>query len=209
VVISDPPTSTPRKATAEKNGKQPVSPPTPLKTALKRTPPPCSQPPQREHFARAIASASALTPRWNYDLQPTADEEEEEEEEHSPLSDVDDADVFPSPLVTSQRWARPESFQHEAVADALAEETAAADWSGALKQAERVRYVGKGKGRMVDVRPRPARYHGRRVVAEAPVVGVAGNRRDTLVGERVPGAWPLDEVEGSKRPVVAISGLHR
>ena len=69
--------------------------------------------------------------------------------------------------------------------------------------------MGKGKGRMVDVMPRPARYHGRRAVAEAPVVGATGGRRDTLVGERVPGAWPLDEVSGSKRPVVAISGLHR
>lgn len=156
MVVSGPPTSTPRKATAEKK-KHPVSPPSPLKTALKRPSPPCSQPPQREHFTCAVTAASALTPCRNYTSLPTADEEEEEQEEgeeRSPLSDVDDTDVFPSPQITSKRWARPGSLRHEAVADALAEETAAADWAGTLKQAERVRYVGKGKGRMVDVTPR-------------------------------------------------------
>ncbi|GAB7334742.1 hypothetical protein MBLNU13_g06674t1 [Cladosporium sp. NU13] len=205
VVISEPPDSTPRMAiTEKKKKKQPVSPP---KTALKWPSPPCSKP-QKEHFARAITAASALAPRRGHPSPPISENgEEEEEEDQSPLSDVDDADLFPSPLLADERWARPEEPQHEAVADALAEETAAADWAGALKQAERVQYVGKGKGRVVDVKARPARYHGRRVGAEeAPV---ADERRDTLVGERVPGAWPLDEVSESKRPVIAISGLHR
>ena len=90
------------------------------------------------------------------------------------------------------------------------DETAAADWAGALKQVERVKYVGKGKGRVVNVKARPVRCHGIRVVVVVVVdAHVARDRRDTLVGERVPGAWPLDEVSGSKRPVVAISGLHR
>ena len=215
VVISAPPNSIPREATAEKK-KQPVSPPSPLKTALKRASPPCSQP-QREHFARTITAASAQTPCRKHTSPPATGEAEEAEEEaeHSPLSDVSDADLFPSPLATSERWARPEELvQHEAVADALAEETAAADWAGALKQAERVRYVGKGKGKVVDVKARPARYRGRKMAVEAPVVGVVGERRDTLVEERgvggwVPGAWSVVEELGSKRPVVAISGLHR
>lgn len=212
VVISGPPYSILRKATAE-NKKQPISPP---KAALKRT-----SPPQKEHFAlaRAIASssASALPLRQlRYSPPIAAAEEAEAEEEPSPLPSLSDTDLFPSPLLTSERWARPGEPQHGAVADAVAEETAAADWSGALKKAERVQYVDKGKGRMVDVkRPRPARYHGKWKVAQGPVGGAAGEggaRRDTLVvGEgRGPGAaWPLADGEGSKRPVVAISELRR
>jgi hypothetical protein len=213
VVISGPPYSPLRKATAE-NKKQPISPPKPV---LKRTSPPCSTP-EEEHIVRAIASssASALPLRQVRYSPPIAEVvEQEEEEEPSPVPSLD-ADVFPSPLVTSERWARPGELQHEAVADAVAEETAAADWSGALKKADRVQYVGKGKGRMVDVkRPRPARYHGKWKVAQGPVGGAAGEggaRRDTLVvGEgRGPGAaWPLADGEGSKRPVVAISELRR
>lgn len=211
MVISGPPLSPPRKPTAE-NKKQPISPP---KAALKRT-----SPPQKEHFALAIASASASVPRpRQLRYSPpiaTAEEQDEGKEEPSPLPSLSDTDLFPSPLVTSERWARPGEPQHEAVADAVAEESAAADWSGTLEKAERVQYVGKGKGRMVDVkRPRPARYHGKWKVAQGPVVGAVGEggaRRDTLVvGEgRAPGAaWPLADGEGSKRPVVAISELRR
>lgn len=216
VVISGPPYSPPRKSTAEK--KQPISLP---KSALKRASPPHCSTPQEEHIARAIASASASAsvprPRQIRYSPPIAEEaEEDEDDKPSPLPSLSDADLFPSPHVTSERWTRPREPQHEAIADAVAEETAAADWSGALKKAERVEYVGKGKGRMVDVkRPRPARYHGQWKVAQGLFGGDAGEggaRRDTLVvGEgRGPGAaWPLADGEGSKRPVVAISELRR
>jgi hypothetical protein len=213
VVISGPPYSIPRKATAEK--KQPISPPKPV---LKRASLPRSTP-QEEHIVRAIASASAPAPRprqLRYSLPVAVAEEAEAEEEPSHLPSLSDADLFPSPLATNDRWARPREPQHEAVADAVAEETAAADWSGALQKADRVQYVGKGKGRMVDVkRPRPARYHGKWKVAQGPVVGAYGEggaRRDTLVvgeGRGLGAAWPLADGEGSKRPVVAISELRR
>jgi hypothetical protein len=155
------------------------------------------------------------------------EDEEEEEEDSSPFDEVDDADLFPSPLVTSKRWARPQTELHEAVADAIAEEEAAANWSGSLEQTERVQYVDKGKAKVVDVcEKKPSRYRGSpATVAERPVSGSGApggemTRRDTLdedkgkgrVGgdvKRVSSPWPLADGSGSRGPVVAISGLRR
>jgi hypothetical protein len=196
VVVSRPPYPMPRRLA---EGKHPVTPLRPSKRASSRLSLPVSSALQ-EHAGASLAHAatSIVAPRRDNDRVPTPsppeeeeDEEAEAEEAPSPLSPVSDADLFPSPLVTSKRWARSqEEALHAAVADAIAEQEAAANWSGSLVQTERVEYAGKGKAKVVDVREKPSRYRGRRAtVAEAPgsISGDAGGRmvrRDTLDEEK-------------------------
>ncbi|KAM0705264.1 hypothetical protein Q7P35_008054 [Cladosporium inversicolor] len=92
VVISGPPYSTPRQATAEKKDKQPVSPP-------RKAPPPRS-PPQKEHLARAVTAASALP------LHRIPEEGEEDEHSPPPPSTTQTSSPHPSSPASAGRSDR-------------------------------------------------------------------------------------------------------
>ena len=218
VVVPKPPYPTPCKTTEEKQALPTLS---PSERSHRQSVSPLSSAPRAQigvSLARAAASVIALCREHDREPAPSLPEEEQE----SPLEEldeVDDEDLFPSPLVAGERWARSQEGLHAAVAEAMAEEEAAADWSGMLERTERVEYVGKGKAKVVDVRDRPSRYRGRRVgAAEAPSTGSPGDgkaRRDTLDekkgkdGERGSSPWPLVEGLNSRGPVVAVSGLRK
>lgn len=165
-----------------------------------------------------LAQAGATSParREEYDGHRPAPSSQDEDD--SPLGDSD-AELFPSPLAASKRWARDESAREEALQEALneafAEEDAAADWSGSLvAQAQHVEYEGKGKARLVDLPPVRSRYRGRQAATKGPEmeaggVGSSQKRRDTVEGEdgKVKREGREQYVSYPRGPIVAISAL--
>lgn len=154
-----------RISTHPANQHQPVSPFRPSEKPRQHDPAPdfpLSEASKAQTSGIEQAAASDLALRREYDeLMGHGSTSPASDREPSPLEEAD-AELFPSESMASERWANADAALHEAVAEAFAEEDAAADWAGEQEMAAQVDYVGKGKGKMVDLQPVRSRHRGRR-----------------------------------------------